>query len=510
MRIRPALTVYPAAACRPRRVLLALLLVAFPGAACARGGAARPEPRAPTADSAGTRGGLIPAGVAPTLGTAGFAKVLCSAVFVSGRDPQEAARNSGAFMLPGAERTITDTVVDYERKEVRLTYRHAITRTAHYYGDQGCVIHPDGFDRVFFEPAAVKTSLADASAQDWPMGDRLPDGPLPPEVNAAHLAAAVDSAFADTAALTAAFLVIHKGRIVAERYGAGAHKDMQLEGWSMGKSVTATLFARLLQDGVLKLRLDDPAPVKEWRERPNDPRAGIRVRDLLQMSSGLYFIASQDPDYTPALGYPDHMYIYTGAIDVFRHSVTRPPQFPPATKGRYRNSDPLVIGYLMRQAVEARGESYLTFPQRVLFDRIGIRRQVLETDPYGNFQLTGYDYGTARNWGRLGLLYLQDGVWQGERLLPEGWTKFVSTPAPAWDRPVYGGLFWLNGAGDWSLPRDAYYMAGAGGQYTFIVPSRQLVVVRLGHFRGSPAAERPLDAALAELMKAIPPANRTE
>jgi CubicO group peptidase (beta-lactamase class C family) len=265
-----------------------------------------------------------------------------------------------------------------------------------------------------------------------------------------------------------------------------------------------------MQDGLVKIRLDDPAPVREWRERPNDPRARIRVRDLLQMSSGLHFVASQDPDYTPALGYPDHMYIYTGAIDVFRHSVTRPLQFQPGTKGRYRNSDPLIIGYLVRQAVEARGGNYLTFPQRALFDRIGIRRQVLETDPYGNFLLTGYDYGTARNWGRLGLLYLQDGVWRGERLLPEGWAKFVSTPAPAWDEPEYGGLFWINGTGDWNLPRDAYYMAGAGGQYTFVVPSHELVVVRLGHFRGSRAGGRTLNAALAELMKAIPPAGRAE
>jgi len=504
--------VHPGHAPPLRAASLILLFAAASLGGCARSRAERPAPRAAAvvADSSDAGRGLVPADLAPTLGTAGFAKVLCSAVFVSGRDPKEAARNSGAFMIPGSERTITDTVVDRERKEVRLTYRHAVTRTARYYGDQGCVIHPDGFDRVFFEPVAVRTTLPDASTQDWPMGDRLPDAPVPAEVNAARLAAAVDSAFADTAALTAAFLVIYKGRILAERYGAGAHKDMQLESWSMGKSITATLFARAMQDGLVKIRLDDPAPVREWRERPNDPRARIRVRDLLQMSSGLHFVASQDPDYTPALGYPDHMYIYTGAIDVFRHSVTRPLQFQPGTKGRYRNSDPLIIGYLVRQAVEARGGNYLTFPQRALFDRIGIRRQVLETDPYGNFLLTGYDYGTARNWGRLGLLYLQDGVWRGERLLPEGWAKFVSTPAPAWDEPEYGGLFWINGTGDWNLPRDAYYMAGAGGQYTFVVPSHELVVVRLGHFRGSRAGGRTLNAALAELMKAIPPAGRAE
>lgn len=471
---------------------------------CIRAGVpeARPRPIL-SADTTRPTAGLVPPGSAPSLGVAGFAKVLCSAVFVSGRDPQEAVRNSGYFMLPGSEHTVTDTVIDRRQKEVRLTYRNSITRTARYYGDQGCITHPEGFDRVFFQPVAVVSLLPDPATQDWPMGDRLPEAPLPSDIDSAHLAAAVDAAFADPEALTAAFVVVHRGRIVAERYGAGAHKDMQLESWSMGKSLTATLFARLVHDGLF--RLNQPAPVEEWHDRPGDPRSRIRVRDLLQMSSGLHFVASQDPDYTAALGYPDHMYIYTGAVDAFAHSITRPLQFQPGTEGRYRNSDPLTLGHLIREAVEKRGEDYHTFPQRALFDKIGIRRQVLETDPYGNFLLTGYDYGTARNWARLGLLYLQDGVWVGERLLPEGWAKFVSTPAPAWDRPVYGGQFWVNGTGEWNLPREAYYMAGAGGQYTFIVPSHDLVVVRMGHFRGSRPGARTLNAALAELMKAIRP-----
>ena len=93
----------------------------------------------------------------------------------------------------------------------------------------------------------------------------------------------------------------------------------------------------------------------------------------------------------------------------------------------------MTLGYLVKQAARKRGEPYLSFPQRLLFDKIGIRRQLLEPDPYGNFLLTGYDYGTGRNWARLGLLYLQDGVWEGERLLPEGFAELVSTPAPAWD-----------------------------------------------------------------------------
>jgi hypothetical protein len=292
---------------------------------------------------------LAPEGTPIPLGLAGYAKVLCSAVFVSGREPAEAFRNSGFFLFPDDQRAGVTYSGDRDRKLVRMTHG-ATTRTAKLYGDQGCIIHPQNHDGIF---------------------------------------------------------------------------------------------------------------------------------------------------------YPDHTLIYTGAIDAFKHSMTRPQQFPPDTEGRYRNSDPLMIGWLIKQAVTRRGEEYLTYPQRALFDRIGIRRQVLETDPYGNFLLTGYDYGTPRNWARIGLLYLQDGMWQGQRLLPEGWATFVSTPAPAWKRPVYGGLFWVNGDGAWPIPKSAYFANGAGGQRTIIIPTHDLVVVRMGHHRGERAGMRALRASLAELMLAV-------
>jgi CubicO group peptidase (beta-lactamase class C family) len=333
------------------------------------------------------------------------------------------------------------------------------------------------------------------------MGDAPPKTPPPSGIDRARVEKALDLAFADPEGLTAAVVIVHKGQIVGERYMPGITKDTQLESWSMGKSLTATLFALLVKDGVYKI--DDPAPVPDWRV-PGDPRGTIRIVDLLHMSSGLRFIAGQDPDYSIDKGYPDHTLVYTGAIDVFRHSLTRPLQFPPNTEGRYRNSDPLIVGWLVKQAVTKRGQEYLTFPQRALFDRIGIRRQVLETDPYGNFVMTGFDYGTARNWARLGLLYLQDGMWQGERVLPEGWSTFVSTPAPAWKQPVYGGLFWVNGDGAWNIPKTAYMANGAGGQRTFVIPSHDLVVVRMGHFRGDRAGMKALNLALAELMKGTP------
>jgi CubicO group peptidase (beta-lactamase class C family) len=438
-----------------------------------------------------------PSGTPVELGLAGYAKVLCSAVFVSGRDPNEAAKNSGFFLMPEGMAEKVAWTIDRERQAVRMTL-DGVTREAKFYGDQGCIIHQKEKPGIFFKPVCVTTTLPEAGSQPWPMGDAEPS--TASRVTSPGLEAAVNAAFADPDALTAAFVVLHKRNVVAERYMPGITKDTQLESWSMGKSITATLFGLLVQDGTYTL--EQPAPVPAWRSA-DDPRSKIRNIDLLRMSSGLRFIAGQDPDYTEDKGYPDHMFIYTGAVDAFEYSINRPLQFSPNTEGRYRNSDPLTIGYLIKQAVTKRGEEYLTWPQRALFDRIGIRRQVLETDPYGNFLLTGYDYGTARNWARLGLLYLQDGTWQGQRLLPEGWSAFVSTHAPAWKRPVYGGLFWINGDGGWNLPKTAYIMAGAGGQNVFIVPSHDLVIVRMGHFRGAAPARKATNEALRLVMEAL-------
>lgn len=444
----------------------------------------------------------VPDGTPLELGLSGYAKVLCSAVFVSGRALEEAFANSGfLFVAPGDRPRIEPPVLD--RAGAAVTLRAGgIARTARFYGDQGCVLDPRDGGGVRFAPTPVVSALPPADTQPWPMGDAAGETTSPPGIDRTELDAAVQEAF-DPAGLTQALVVVHKGAIIAERYAPGVGKDTQLESWSMGKSLTAALVGVLVREGAFGIW--DPAPVPEWHREPDDPRARIRIADLLRMSSGLRFSAPRDPGFGPESGYPDHMYVYTGAIDVFAYSVNRPLEFAPATEGRYRNSDPLALGSIVRRTVEASGQNYLTWPQRVLFDRIGIRRQVLEPDPWGNFLLTGFDYGTARNWARLGMLYLQDGVWLGERILPRGFVEFVSTPAPAWDIPVYGGLFWINGDGAWSLPPDAYYMAGGGGQRVFIVPSHDLVVVRLGHFRGDAAGMEALDRALAHLMRAVPP-----
>lgn len=256
-------------------------------------------------------------GTPTELGLAGYAKVMCSAVFVSFRDPDEAFHNSGYWMMPRDEQDGNTYALDREKKLVRVT-RGAVTRTAKFYGDQGCIIQSPEHEGIHFTPVPVKTRLPDAASQSWPMGDQTTKDTT--DIDHARVAKAVDLAFSDPAGLTASFLVVYKGQIVAERYMPGITKDTQLESWSMGKSLTATLFALLVKDGVY--RLEDPAPIPEWHA-PGDPRAAIRIVDLMHMSGGLRFLASQDPDYKPEMGYPDHWYVYTGAVDVFHYSIGR-------------------------------------------------------------------------------------------------------------------------------------------------------------------------------------------
>jgi CubicO group peptidase (beta-lactamase class C family) len=380
--------------------------------------------------------------------TSGFAKIMCSAVFITGLDPDFAAENVGFFTGPYSERAkVAKPVIDRTAKAVHITLPNGARRTARYLGDQGCVTLPVGKDSVNFKPIKVKSRLPDPSTQPWPMGDVLPSNPLAAGLDVTKVKQAVDAAFEPAAGMTAAFVVTWKGRLIGERYGRGITMRTPLESWSMGKSVTAALMGILIKQGVYDL--SQPAPIPEW-QGPGDPRAKIRIADLLRMSSGLRIRAPQDPDYDPSGPYPDHVYLYTGSVNSFHYAATRPLQWPPGTVGRYRNTDPVLINYLVRLGVEKRGEEYLSFPQRALFDPIGIRTMVMETDPYGNFLAQGYELASGRDWARLANLYLQDGVWDGKRILPEGYVKFVSTVAPAWQadgRPVYGAFFWINGNG---------------------------------------------------------------
>ena len=438
--------------------------------------------------------------------TVAYAKLMCSAVFVSGMEPdfvRQTLGDSNALAQVAHRAKANVPVVDRKLREVRVTTKSGITRIARYYGDQGCISIPEGKRGIAFTPKPVPRNLPDAAKTAWPMGDLVAPGAAN-SLDPAKLKAVVDAAFAPDDALTQAFVITWKGQIIAERYGPGATAKTPLEGWSMGKSIAASLMGVLMQQGAYTL--DQPAPIPQW-QGAGDKRKAIRIRDILNMSSGLRIRAEQDPDYVYDGAYPDHWYYYTGN-DAFAYAASRPQQWLPGVVGRYRNTDPVLTNYLVRLAVEKRGGDYLTFPQTALFDRIGIRSAVLETDATGNFLTQGYDLMAGRDWARLGNLYLQKGMWNGQRILPEGYVKFVSTLAPAWvadGRPIYGGLFWINGDGEMPIPKDAYYMAGAGGQYTIIIPSHDLVVVRVGRYAGTRPADRSLNKSLALLMSLVPP-----
>ena len=189
----------------------------------------------------------VPPGDALEHMTAGLAKVLCSALFITGRDLKTALDEDGFFVAPRAERAaVTKTVVDDKQKIVYLSLPNGVTRTAKLYGDQGCVTLPRGSRSVFFTPVRVRSSLPDPAAQPWPMGDKLPVAPPPPEIDAAKVAASVQAAFDPDEALTAAFVVTYQGRIIGERYRRGIDHHTRLPSWSMGKSVLATLMGQLI------------------------------------------------------------------------------------------------------------------------------------------------------------------------------------------------------------------------------------------------------------------------
>jgi Beta-lactamase len=313
---------------------------------------------------------------------AGFAEVMCSAVFITGLDPDFAAENIGFFIAPYEHRArLGKPVIDRKHRLVRVAVPGGPERVARFLGSQGCVALPIGQDQPNFTPVDFKPHLPDTSSQAWPMGDRDARGPLPQGIDATKITEAVDAAFGDGRPMTAAFVVTWRGKIIAERYAPGITLHTPLESWSMGKSVTATLMGRLIQQGAYDLW--QPAPIPEW-QTPGDPRAAIRIADLLRMSSGLRIRAPYDPDFDASGPYPDHFYLYTGTVNSFHYAATRPLQWPPNTVGRYRNTDPVLVNYLIRLATEKRGQEYLSIYQRVLFDHVGIRTMVIETDPFGD------------------------------------------------------------------------------------------------------------------------------
>ena len=415
---------------------------------------------------------------------------ICAGIFVVGRDYQRPVEEVVAQDIRRFDhfkwQDDFEYVVNFETSTASVSGADFGTRSAEYNGDQGCTVLPAGFDDVAFVPVVVERLSPDPVVTAWPTGDvGAYHDPAPAEVDMAALEAALDWTMAQTEHNTRALVVVYAGKILGERYAPGFTRNTPQLSWSQGKSIASTLVGAAIEAGHLDVGLDDPAPVPEWQGE-KDPRREIRLRDILTMSSGLDFVNRGWRDSLSWTHVDEHRRIYFEGIDVFEHAINQPMDRPPGEIFRYRNSDPLVANRIVRQAVEAHGIDWLSYPQRILFDRIGARNYVLETDAWGNFIITGYDYGSAWDWVRYGLLHLWGGVWPtpdggSDRILPEGWVDFVRTPAPGAALRNYGGLFWLNRGGQLPrAPEDAFWAAGSMGQYTVIIPSRDLVIVRLG------------------------------
>ncbi|MGD8278074.1 MAG: serine hydrolase domain-containing protein [Gemmatimonadota bacterium] len=443
-----------------------------------------------------------PPGDARSLEAASLAASLCGAAFITGTGPADAL---AVTQLPGSGPEVTDTAIDTVKHEVRLTLTSGVTRSARVYGSQGCVVLPEGADTVNFAPKHVKARLPAAQVTPWPLGDDLSHDPWPTNLDSMRIAAAIEEGFGPPDAETQAIVVTYRGRIVGERYGEGMDAHTALPAGAMGEVIAGTLLGVLVQQRAYELM--EPAPIPAWQGE-GDARAAIRIADLTRMSSGLRSRSPRDPDYDPSLGVSDELWYATGAGDAFEWAASRSLQWPPGEVGRDRATDAVLAGYLIRLAVEKRGEDYLLFPQRALFDRIGVRDAVIGTDPYGNLLTQSAAYLSARDWARLGDLYLNDGVVRGDEVLPEGWVDFAKEPAPAWvadGRPVRGGAFFhVNGDGAWPAPKRAFMATDGGGRVAMVIPSRGLVVVRLGRDRGATAGVAALRRGLRSLLSAVP------
>ncbi|WP_439107512.1 serine hydrolase domain-containing protein [Congregibacter sp.] len=344
-------------------------------------------------------------------------------------------------------------------------------------------------------------SKVDLRALDWPNGDAHASMPVPTTLNAEALDQASDWAFnretdeQDTLSL----LVIHQGKIIHERYADGIDQTTRTRTWSTAKSIAATLIGMQVDSG--KMALDSPVAI-DWSPALSggeDPRNAITLRHLLNMSSGLYPIDSFNMEYATGSG----LSYWAGASSVDgarnRGLVREPGSF-----WDYENYDTLLAVKAFKDTLPSHS-AYREFPRKRLLDRIGMRNTLLSTDRFGDFILSSQVYTNARDLGRFGLLYLNNGVWEGERLISEAWIEFSRAPAPASASRGndYGAQWWLvPDSRKEDVPADAYSTAGNRGQYVIIDPSHDLVIVRRGLDYGKQGFNR--WDLLREVLKAFP------
>ncbi|MCV6623592.1 MAG: beta-lactamase family protein [Cellvibrionaceae bacterium] len=394
------------------------------------------------------------------------AKLLCSGVFVAGRDAQAVFEEDVLTSHALAQYSSFD--INQQTEEVTVNSYGLFTQKAKYNPDFGCSLYHN---------EAPSFSAPEISQQTGFQWDEV-------EVNQ-DIQGILDSIIAENSSKphidSRALIVAKQGKIIAEAYAPGYDQSSQFLSWSMAKSITSSLVGIWLEENGQDI--DQPPGFSEWE---NDERKNIQLRHLLNMASGLKFDESYEPgdNATRMLFFEDNMahYARTAAAEI---------EAAPGEKFVYSSGTTNILsGWLFDKLGGT--ENYYRFAQEKLFLPSGITGATYEPDASGSFVGSSYLYMTARQWAKFGQLYLQRGNLNGQQIIPEHWVDFVKTPIKAAPRGEYGGQFWLNaGAADDSskrmfkdLPSDLYLASGHNGQYVVIIPSRELVIVRLGWANG--------------------------
>jgi len=422
------------------------------------------------------------------------AKNICSGHFLSGISGQQIIDEA---LIP-ASSVLSNTRynIDETNQWVDTNLFGFFERRAVYSKGTGCTLMQAGQEAL---PAKVEIPVSRHLNPQlpWPRGS----APVAPDN---RLLEVVERAFAEPdmehKRNTKAVVVIHKGRLIAEQYAPGVDASTPLIGWSMTKSVTNMLVGLLIRDG--QLTLNQVAPVPLWHKEAGDPRAVITIDQLLRMSSGLEF----DEEYGL---YSDVTRMLSAAADVADFAASKPLLTAPDTLWAYSSGTSNILSGIIRQTVGGDLQRYYDFAQHRLFLPLGISSASIETDYSGTFVGSSFMYASARDWARLGQFCLQQGRWNGEQLLPVEWLRYSTKPTPTNPKNNYGAHFWLNAnpadkqqQRTWpGLPPDTFSMNGFQGQRVVIVPSEDLVVVRLGFSGGKKRGIEQLVAGLIDVLK---------
>lgn len=409
------------------------------------------------------------------------AKLLCSGTFVAGRNPDDVIKQD----LSTWPFNLLTLSLDLKDSSATSTVWGMFKRKAIFRAGLGATIVSELTEMDMRAQHFVVDSAAapPGDSVNWMVNDTLKYD-VPDFVDTTKLNTALNYVFneADTSKRinTRAVVILYDGKIVTERYASGFTKNTRLMGWSMTKSITGALIGMLVKRGLLST--DGPAPVPEWKNA-DDPRHKISVKDLLQQCSGLDFLEeyARPADANRMLG---------EKADMGGFAASKKLQREPGSKFYYSSGNSNILARIIRHKLDAK--NYYNFPYTAFFRKCGMNSMLLEPDASGTFVGSSLCYGTARDWARLGLFFMNDGVVNNERLLPEGWMRAAITPAPAAERGEYGYQLWLNAGRKGnpqdrifpSAPTDMYYAAGYEGQHVFMIPSKKLVIVRLGLTQG--------------------------